>query len=230
MSDFFEFPEPEPEAERPRRQPQPPWIEPPRGVLPGAVPLEVVLARTDRAAVAVTKIGAYPEGFDFEVLVLVNEGEDELDPNVIGHPYRRGAGRRDEEREMLRFGIEFADGSRVTNLPGGGRFRGAHLADRDAPPEGPVLQQRGGGGGGGEWRQRFWVWPLPPAGPLAFACEWPAAGLGFTRVEVEAQSLIEAAARAQRIFERTQDDGYGFTSSTGAMVARRSSKPPAGGG
>ncbi len=223
MSDFFAFPEPEPEPVPQPRPVHPPWIQPPSGVLPGAVALELVLARTERAAVAVTKVGAYPEGFDFEVLVLVNEGEAELDPNVIGHPYRPGRGRRDEQREMLRFGIEFADGSRVTNLPGG-RRRGP-VPDHDGPPSGPVMQQRGGGGGGGEWRQRFWVWPLPPSGPLAFACEWPAAGIPFTRVEVEAQRLIEAATRAQQIFERTEDSGQGYSSSVGTLVARRSQPP-----
>jgi hypothetical protein len=179
-----------------------------------------VLVRTQRAAVAVTKLGAYPDGFDFEVLVLVNEGEDELDPNVIGHPYRPGRGNRDAAREMLRFGIEFADGSRVTNIPGssGHRFR-----DHDEPPPGPVMQQNGGGGGSGEWRQRFWVWPLPPAGPLAFACEWPAAGIELTRVEVDAQPLIDAAARSQQIFERTDDRGHSFSSSTVRLVREQSS-------
>ena len=228
MSEFFEFPEPEPEAERPRRQPQPPWIDAPSGVLPGTVTLELILARTERAAVAVTKVGAYLEGFDFELLVLVNDGEDELDPNVIGHPYRPRRGRRDEQHEMLRFGIEFADGSRVTNIPGSGRFSGAMPA-RDRPPQGPVMQQRGGGGGGGEWRQRFWVWPLPPAGPLAFACEWPAAAIEFTRAEVDAQLVIDAASRAQQIFERTQDAGHSFGSSVMQLRSARRSEPPTGG-
>lgn len=188
------------------------------------MPIELVLARNERAAVAVTKIGAYLEGFDFEVLVLINDGEDELDPNVIGHPSRPGRGRRDEQHEMLRFGIEFADGSRVTNLPAGPRHR--HLFDSDAPPTGPVMQQRGGGGGGGEWRQRFWVWPLPPVGPLAFACEWPAAAIEFTRVEVDAQLVIDAAARAQQIFERTEATGASFSRHTTVYTSRGSAEPP----
>jgi hypothetical protein len=198
VSDFFEFPEPEPPAPRQPRPAQPPWIQAPRGVLPGAIPLELLVASNEHAAVAISKLGAYPDGFDFELLVLVNEGEDELEPNVIGHPYRPGRHNRDAAREMLRFGIEFADGSRVTNIPGDSRHRSG---DRDEPPPGPVMQQNGGGGGGGEWRQRFWVWPLPPAGPLAFACEWPAAGIEFTRVEVDARLLIDAATRSTRIFE-----------------------------
>jgi hypothetical protein len=211
MSDFFQFPEPEPATQPQPRPVHPPWVQAPRGVIPGAVPLELVLARSERAAVAVTKLGAYPDGFDFEVLVLVSDGEDELDPNVIGHPYRPGRGRRDEQHEMLRFGIEFADGSRVTNIPGTTR---GHFSGGDDPPPGPVMQQQGGGGGGGEWRQRFWVWPLPPPGPLVFACEWPAAQIEFARVEVDAQPILDAASRAQRIFERAEGGGQGSFSNT----------------
>ena len=213
MSEFFEFPDPPPESPRQRRSVQPPWVHAPRGVLPAAVPLELLLARNNRAAVAVSKIGAYPVGFDFEVLVLVSD--DELDPNVIGHPYRPGRGSVDAKREMLRFGVQFAEGGMVTNLPGP---HGRHIGPDEGPPPGPVMHQQGGGGGGGEWRQRFWVWPLPSPGPLTFACEWPAAGIEFTSIEVDAQTLIDAAARAQQIFEPT-GDGDGSSSSTSATLS-----------
>jgi hypothetical protein len=33
-------------------------------------------------------------------------------------------------------------------------------------PTDPVRWGMGGGGGGGRWRQDFWVWPLPPSGPV----------------------------------------------------------------
>jgi hypothetical protein len=220
MGGFFEFPEPEPAPPRPPRSPALPWHGPPHGALPGAVPLELVLARNDRAAVGVTKLGAYPTGFDFDVVVVTNEGEDELEPNVIGHPYGRRRGRFDAEREMLRFGVQFADGGKVTNLPGPGR---GHAGMGDEPPPSPVMHQQGGGGGSGEWRQRFWVWPLPTPGPLTFACEWPAAGIELTLVEVDAQLVIDAAGRAQQLFEHTADgDGASWSSSSGQIVRRLS--------
>jgi hypothetical protein len=60
--DFFgsvrEPPEPPPE-------PQPDWFGPPTGTLPGVAPLELVLARSDLAAVCITRISAYPNGFAF---------------------------------------------------------------------------------------------------------------------------------------------------------------------
>ena len=91
---------------------------------------------------------------------------------VMGYMrHRRHGGKREE---MLRFGMQFADGSKVTNLPGPlpGPPRGG-----GEPPPGPVLQQSGGSGGDREWRQDYWVWPLPPPGPLTLACEWPGAGI-----------------------------------------------------
>jgi hypothetical protein len=46
----------------------------------------------------------------------------------------------------------------------------------------------------------MWVWPLPPAGRLALVCEWPAAGILLTRHEIDAQLILDAASRAQRLF------------------------------
>src|SRR4051794_6574451 len=60
--------------------------------------------------------------------------------------------------DLLRFGVDFADGGRATSLD--------ILARRertDEPPAGPVLW-RLGGGGGGLWSHDIWVWPLPPPG------------------------------------------------------------------
>ena len=61
MGDFFEAPPPPPE---PRHEVyrSPPWFGPPEGMLPGIVALELVLARSDRAAVCVTRAAAYPDG------------------------------------------------------------------------------------------------------------------------------------------------------------------------
>ena len=58
----------------------------------------------------------------------------------------------------------------------------------------------GGGGGGGSWRQTQWVWPLPPPGPVVLVCEWPAMNIPLTRSELDAQTILDAAARAQVVF------------------------------
>lgn len=162
---------------------------PPHGVLPGVAPVELIIATNARAAVYVGCCSAYPTGFELEVRVLLAAGTD-LDPSLNGPHHHPGRGSNYEE--MLKFGLEFSDGRRVTNV-------GSHRP-RLGEPEEPVLWSTGGGGGGGRWKQEFWVWPLPPAGPLGFVCEWPAAGITLSRAETDAQRLLDAAARAVALF------------------------------
>jgi hypothetical protein len=89
---------------------------------------------------------------------------------------------------MLRFGVAFADGRKASSL---GSFTRS-----GEEPEGPVLW----GMGGGRWHQGFWMWPLPPIGPLSFVCESRAAGIPLTRVEVDSQPLRDAAGRSRELF------------------------------
>jgi hypothetical protein len=190
MTAFFDPPpEPERAPEPAPRYRMPPWLGPPGGTLPGVVPVELVLARTERVAVCVGRIGAYPTGFELVLQTIAAELDEELDPLLFGPPSRRGGAPQDQ---MLRFGLQFADGSKVTNT-------GAFHARRGQPP-GPVLNDHGGGGGGGGWDASQWVWPLPPPGPVAFVCEWPVAGIPESRAEIDAQVILDAASRAQVIF------------------------------
>ena len=171
-----------------------------RGTLPGVVPLELVLARSEVAAVYVSGLSAYPTEVEFDLVTIAAPDEDDeaLDPMLFGphrHHMRRRAGGSEIPDEMLRFGVEFADGRRATNTGGGG------FSPPDSEPAGPVLHPGGGGGGGGRWHQVMFLWPLPPPGRLALVCEWPAAGIPFTRTEIDAGAIHEAARRAQVIFE-----------------------------
>ena len=47
---------------------------------------------------------------------------------------------------------------------------------------------------------RVGVWPLPPPGPVSFVCELPARGIPESRVEVDAQLILDAAGRAIRLW------------------------------
>jgi hypothetical protein len=171
----------------------PPWSGAPRGTLPGVVAFERVLARTDRVAVCVTRLAAYPTGFEFDVVTMSADDQDDLDPLMFHHHHRMHRGTTDEiPPELLRFGVQFSDASRATNTGG---FPG----DRN-PPAGPVMNAGGGGGGGGSWSESQWVWPLPPPGAVMLVCEWPAMDIPLTRSELDAQLILDAAARAQVIF------------------------------
>jgi hypothetical protein len=95
--------------------------------------------------------------------------------------------------ELLRFGVQFSDGSKATNTGG--------FHPDPQPPARPVMHAGGGGGGGGRsWRRTQWVWPLPPPGALTLVCEWPSMDIPVTRGELDAQPILDAAARAQVIF------------------------------
>ncbi len=56
--------------------------------------------------------------------------------------------------------------------------------------------QDGGGGGGRRYDMGYWVWPLPPPGPVTFVCEWPAYGIPENHVVVEGALFLAAAGRA----------------------------------
>jgi hypothetical protein len=124
---------------------------------------------------------------------------------------------------MLRFGVEFADGRKATNVGQDSRSEGE--------PQNPVLWGRGGGGSGARW-QTFWMWPLPPSGPLSFGCEWPAAGIPLSRAQIEGQSIIDV--RDQLGGPATFDGSAlalsgSTTSDTNGSIANTTFQVPAGG-
>ena len=176
-----------------------------------AVALELVLAQNEQVAVYVARCAAYATGLEFElhVLAAASAGQD-LDPSLNGIYHRPG--RKSTYEEMLRFGLACADGRKASNL--GGFMRS------EEEPESPVLWGMGGGGGGGRWHQGFWMWPLPPTGPLAFVCEWPAAGIALTRVEVDSEPLRDAASRSRELFPNNASGVGGATWSRSVGIAQ----------
>jgi hypothetical protein len=84
-------------------------------------------------------------------------------------------------RRSFRIGLQFSDGGKAAGSPCGG------MPDHDAEPAGPVLYPFAGGGGPHSFVSRWWAWPLPPAGPLEFVCEWPAFGIAESRTGIDAR-------------------------------------------
>jgi hypothetical protein len=70
----------------------------------------------------------------------------------------------------------------------------------DSEAAGPILHQRGGGGTSHAQLLRWWSWPLPPAGPLEFACQWPAYGISDGRASLDAQLILDAARQSSPIW------------------------------
>lgn len=193
------FFEPPPRPPEPEPQAQPLWLGPPNNVVGVAVPVRLVLARTEEAAVVVDGLAAFPSGFELVLSVRVRTPRRQWSPLGLW----RDEGQAGLPDDLLRFGIELADGRKATTLSG--------FPDR-GEQEGPVLIGRGGGGGVTHWDQTYWVWPLPPPGPLAFVCEWPAEGISLTRAEIDAGLVLEAAARAEILWDEPEGGEGGWMS------------------
>lgn len=173
---FFErAPRARPDAPHPRGGP---W-ERPRAQFPRAAASALLLARTEVVAVAVSVIWAYPEGFEFWVQAQFREERRALDR----HP----------ADQSLHVGVQFADGRKAADV------------SRVPEPAGSVedgLILRPLSFGGGLWHQdrSYWVWPLPPPGPLWFVCAWDVYGIPESRAAVDARQVLEAAGHSIQLW------------------------------
>lgn len=205
---FFAPPPPPPEPRyEPRAVVQHPWFGPPEATLAGVVTIELILARTDDTVIAVSGVRAYPIGFLFTVHVRLRT---DLGPAEwmfgYGDPFHHPPlvmGTLPDE--LLRVGLRFADGRTATTVD----QRPFDLDDPERAPEAPVMMQQGGGGGGRTWDMDFWVWPLPPAGTLTFAAEWPARQIPETLVEIDSGPIRDAASRAVVLWPDDEPLGAG---------------------
>jgi hypothetical protein len=222
VSRFFE-PPPNPWPEQAALANPPPWTGRPQGAPLGAVVSDLLLARSDRAAVYVDYLDAYPEGFELEIRAstsvayheLAREG-DGSGPVPFGRHWPMVGERRDVlPPQLLRIGVQFADGRTATSIGG-----------HDRPVGGPVMDAlRGGGSGGreeGRFHQGYWISPPPPPGPVAVFCEWPAVEIPVVRQEIDARLIFDAAEKARAIFGDGQHilkDGRAWRLGTSAEAA-----------
>jgi len=188
MGFFDDMPAPAPAPPRGHH----PW-EPPEAEFPGIVPIDtLVLGRTDQVAVAVTGMSAFSTGMEIFLTARIRPS-DAPEEHLPGGPRDLAASRR-----SFRFGLQFSDGGKATGSPGGGRH------ERDSEPTGPVLYPIAGGGGPHSFISRWWTWPLPPAGPLEFVCEWTAFGIAESRVGIDARLILDAAGRGIRLWPENE--------------------------
>jgi hypothetical protein len=71
---------------------------------------------------------------------------------------------------------------------------------REPSGSGPFLQFGHGSAGGTVAETTFWLWPLPPSGPVTFACEWPKYGIPLTRHEFDGNLIRDAGQRATELW------------------------------
>jgi hypothetical protein len=191
------FFEPPPRPPEPPYREQPEWLGPPDDVVGGTVALELVVGRSPDAAITLDSATAYPTGVELRVDVRWREGGSRVfEETMRWHSDPRQG--KDLPDELVRFGVQLADGSKATTL-GTGAVAPAVLGPGQ-PPAGPLLIPRAGGGGPSRWTQHLWLWPLAPEGAVEFVCEWPALGIELSRVAVAASLLRDAAARTRTLW------------------------------
>jgi hypothetical protein len=153
------------------------WARGPEDMVPGVVPVALLVARTDTHAVLIDNLLVYPTGFDFDLAVRRRPGHPR-------HPEHRWG-------DDLRLEVRFADGRSADNDP-----RRWPRPSGDEVPDPPWLYQSVSGPDGG----RVWLWGLPPPGPLTFACQWPTEQIPPSQAELDAGLVLAAAARAQTLW------------------------------
>lgn len=208
---FFEVDQGPPEPE-PRPVPQ--WANPPRLVFPGVLPVTQVVASSEKGVVAFIEIRAFELGCVFDIDACVVAPTDPAErlrlttiSNFVSRPVKQ------LPDEMLRFGVEFADGTKATTVD---RAASWLRRDQETEPEGPVLRSAGSRGGHSDpgWvamGEPLWLWPLPPRERFDLVVEWPVAGIGLTRFGLDGEAIVDAAARARPFVDRRTgvpvDDG-----------------------
>ena len=152
-------------------------VNQPENEVPVAVPLNLLVARTDSIAIALLGLQVYSTGLSFEVVVRLRpSAEQELGARLNELFWERGRG-----APGFLFGLEFADGRRVSNT-----------AAIEHP--GDVVFRAGGGGGGStSIDQSWWLSPLPPPGRLLVLVRCDELGVAETVTEVDATVIDDAA-------------------------------------
>jgi len=183
----------------------------PDNELPGSVPFDVVIGRTDDLVVAITGARAFTTGLAFTLVVRSRRRRaDGLIHDISGH-HRPGT---DPDRQLL-LGFEYADGRRGTNI-------GSEPVPMPAHADTVTLVTGGGGGDDLAVDYDFYLSPLPPAGDLVVFCAWPALDVPETRTVLDANLVVEAARRAVVLWPEPGPEER-------EPVAPPRPRPPAGG-
>lgn len=143
------------------------------------------VARTEKVAVAVIGVWAFKAGFEFWMSARFHHAQPPVSGDMAPH-------------ESVHIGVQFADGRKVANFS-----RGPAQAPGAEP--GVVLWPVGFGGGRRYRSWSYWVWPMPPPGPVTFVYEWVAAGLGEVRASLDARLILDATAHSVRLWAEDHD-------------------------
>jgi hypothetical protein len=171
-----------------------PLDAPPGTSMPGILAVGSIFGRTRHTIVALTEIHAFPEGCLFHFVAAARRPDPPAPP--WGNPeqgiriFARSAGVEPPSDELLRFSVEYPDGTVVTNpgpVPTGTAI-------------GPVVFTSFEGRGaenldGSElsYRQPVWLSPLPSVARVRLTAQWPAYGITDAVFDCDCAAIARAA-------------------------------------
>ena len=219
-------------AERPRRDDADLGIERyydhpdslPSHWLPGTCDVQSLVARTEGTVITARVMGCYPRGLEFELRAYTAPPDPEA-------AHERASRRGRWEGDDLRMGLLWPDGLRAETGPRHGDWRiGAHPVE-EAGRTRYVLEMSGGQGGGLTYDFRYWLRPLPPAGPVQLFVRWDDRGVPETSIDLDLTSAVAAAADAVELwhlptFEEDPPTGGWFAYSPGGPYVTGSAPTP----
>jgi hypothetical protein len=85
---------------------------------------------------------------------------------------------------LWRFGVEYANGLRITTVDAEWLARHRHSDPADV-----VIAPLANSGHISDYPKPYWFAPAPPPGPVVFALEWPLIGLPFTTATIDLHEL-----------------------------------------
>ncbi|TMB45351.1 MAG: hypothetical protein E6J53_06385 [Chloroflexi bacterium] len=191
---------PPPPPPPPRQFTPPPWFTDPDDELGVSVPVRQVLFSAPEVSLAMIDCVAYSTGFRFS---LAMRSKHDVNAGLMGFGPPSS---RPFDEEQFRFGVRFSDGregsSSLHRPPGGvmAYFQAIQEGREPEVPAGPVVSPRGGGGGGKRWEFTWWVWPLPPDGPVTITFEWPARNITAASGEVDGAAIRQAGETSTKLW------------------------------
>ncbi|MFC4006308.1 hypothetical protein ACFOY2_03685 [Nonomuraea purpurea] len=163
--------------------------------------IDLVLARTPNVVITLPTIQAFSTGCLMNVDIVTRRHTlsfDEFKALQLSVYQHMVTGLRAGQLpdNLLRFGVRFADGTKVTTV--GQRFDRTQLTQE--PPRGPKLSwllggvsMRSGDEEAGVTTVGLWLWPSPPPETFELAVEWPIGGIELSIVELDGTAITSAA-------------------------------------
>jgi len=170
-------------------------MSPPEDELGVAVPVQQVLTAGDEAVVVLSSCVAYTTGFQLVVGIRRKN-----EPPPLANPRLH----RDMPETSMEIGVRFTDGRETSPARDAAQRRAffdAVAAGSDPPlPAGPMIGSGGGGGGGRRWDWTYWIWPLPPDGPMTVIARWPAGRVPDGEIQVDGSAIRMAGERSEKLW------------------------------